>query len=188
MIMKTKLLLLLISCSLLFGFSIQKGKYITNNGKVSFFSTTPVENIDATNSKVTSILDTDNGDIVFSMQITDFIFKKSLMQTHFNENYMESEKYPKSTFKGKITNLSQIKFDTKGTYNATIEGDLTIHNVTKTVTVTGTMEVQDGKILAKAKFPVKLADYKIEIPKLVFQKIAETVDVTVDLAYTPYNK
>ncbi|HWZ22840.1 MAG TPA: YceI family protein [Cytophagaceae bacterium] len=186
--MKKSLLFLFIASFFLFGFSIQKGKYITNTGKVSFFSSTPVEDIDAVNSKVTSILDTDNGDIVFSMSITDFIFKKSLMQTHFNENYMESEKYPKSTFKGKITNFSSIKFDVNGTYPATIEGDITIHNVTKPIKVTGTFEVKDGKIFAKSKFSVKTADYKIDIPKLVFQKIAETIDVTVDLTYTPYSK
>ena len=122
------------------------------------------------------------------MVITDFTFPKSLMQTHFNENYMESDKYPKSTFKGKISNSSEVKFEVNGKYNAIIEGELTIHNVTKTIKVNGTIEVKDGKIFAKATFPVKLVDYKIEIPKIVFQKIAETVQVTVDLSYDPYTK
>lgn len=186
--MKKNLLLLLISSFFLFGFSIQKGKFIANTGKVSFFSSTPIEDIDAVNNKVTSILDTDKGEIVFSMTITDFVFKKSLMQTHFNENYMESEKYPKSTFKGKITNLADVKFEVSGIYNAAIEGDITIHNVTQPIKVKATIEVKDGKIFAKSKFSVKTADYKVDIPKLVFQKIAETIDVTVDLSYTPYTK
>ncbi len=186
--MKNRILILFVLSFVLFGFSIQKGKYHTSTGKISFFSTTPVEDIDAVNNKVTSFINTDDGGIVFSMSITDFVFKKSLMQTHFNENYMESEKYPKSLFKGKITNLPAVKFETNGTYNATIEGELTIHNVTKPVKVTGTIEVKDKKIIAKAKFPVKLADYNIEIPKVVFQKIAETIEVTVDMAYDPYNK
>jgi polyisoprenoid-binding protein YceI len=186
--MKNSVLFLLVLSFFLFGSYIQKGKYYTNTGKISFYSSTPVEDIDAVNNKVTSFINTDDGSIVFSMDIKDFTFKKSLMQTHFNENYMESDKYPKSLFKGKITNLAAVKFDANGTYNATVEGELTIHNVTKNVKVTGTIEVKDKKIYAKAKFPVKVADYNIEIPKIVFQKIAETVEVTVDIAYDPYNK
>lgn len=185
---KIILSLLLTSCIFLLGSSIQKGKYFTNTGKVSFFSTTPIEDIDALNSKVTSFIDTDNNTIVFSMAIKDFIFPKSLMQEHFNENYMESEKFPKSTFKGKISNASEVNFAADGKYNAIIDGELTIHNVTKAVKATGSIEVKGGKILANAKFPIKLEDYKIEIPKVVFQKIAETVQVTVDLTYDPYTK
>jgi hypothetical protein len=184
---KNSILFLLLSFTL-FGFSIQKGKYITNTGKASFYSSAPIENIEALNSKVTSILDTDNGDIVFSMLIKDFVFEKSLMQEHFNENYMDSDKYPKSTFKGKITNLAEIKFEQNGKYNATIEGELFIHNVTKTVKITGTMEVKEGKIFAKAKFPVRVKEYNVDIPKLVFQNIAEVVEVTVEMVYQPYNK
>ena len=184
---KIILSLLLTSSIFLLGSFIQKG-YFTNTGKVSFFSTTPVEDIDAVNNKVTSFLDTDNNTLVFSMAIKDFIFPKSLMQEHFNENYMDSDKYPKSTFKGKISNPSAVNFAVDGLYNASIEGDLTIHNVTKTIKATGTFEVKAGKILAKAKFPVKLADYNVEIPSIVFQKIAETVQVTVDLSYDPYTK
>lgn len=171
-----------------FTVTVQQGKYITNNGKISFYSSAPLEDIQAINSKVTSILDTETGGIVFSLAIKDFVFDKSLMQEHFNENYMESDKYPKSTFKGKITNLSAVKFDQNGKYNVTIEGDLFIHNVTQPVKATGTMEVKNGKILANAKFPVKLKDYNVEIPKIVFQNIAETVDVTVELSYEPYTK
>ena len=110
------------------------------------------------------------------------------MQEHFNENYMESEKFPKSTFKGKISNASEVNFAVDGKYNTIIDGELTIHNVTKAVKATGSIEVKGGKILALAKFPIKLEDYKIEIPKVVFQKIAETVQVTVDITYDPYTK
>lgn len=144
------------SAALLTGFTIQKGKYSTNSGKISFYSSAPLENIEALNSKVTSILDTENGNIVFSMAIKDFVFEKSLMQEHFNENYMESEKFPKSTFKGKITNLSEVNFDQNGKYPATIEGELLIHGVTKQVKVTGFIEVKDGKIMANAKFPIRV--------------------------------
>src|SRR4051812_12446337 len=117
------IIVLLLSLSF-FGFSIQKGKYFTNSGKASFYSSAPLENIEALNSKVSSILDTDNGDIVFSMLIKDFVFEKSLMQEHFNENYLESEKYPKSTFKGRIVDLADVKFDQEGKYNVMIQGDM----------------------------------------------------------------
>ncbi len=186
--MKNYFILLLITAFGFLSFSIQKGKYFTSSGKASFYSSAPIENIEALNSKVTSLLDTDNGDIVFSMLIKDFVFEKSLMQEHFNENYMESEKYPKATFKGKIVNLADVKFEQDGKYNATIQGDLTIHNVTKTVKVNGTLEVKEGKIFAKAKFPVRVKDHNIDIPKLVFQNIAEVVEVTVDMVYQPYAK
>jgi hypothetical protein len=186
--MKTNIAILIIVSISFFGFFIQKGKYFTSNGKITFYSSAPIENIEALNSKVTSLLDTDNGDIVFSMLIKDFVFEKSLMQEHFNENYMESDKYPKATFKGRIANLADVKFEENGKYNATIQGDLTIHNVTKKISVNGTIETKEGKIFAKAKFPIRVKDYNIDIPKLVFQNIAEVVEVTVDMVYQPYTK
>jgi polyisoprenoid-binding protein YceI len=186
--MKKNILAILLLSLTFFEFSIHKGKYFTNTGKVSFFSTTPFENIAALNSKVTSFLDTDEGSVVFSILIKDFVFDKSLMQEHFNENYMESDKYPRSTFKGKVVNLTEVKFNENGKYNTIIQGEFTIHNVTRMIKVNGTMEVKDGKIFAKAKFPVRIEDYKIKVPKVVFQNIAEIVEVTVDMIYDPYNK
>jgi polyisoprenoid-binding protein YceI len=107
------------------------------------------------------------------------------MEEHFNENYMESAKFPKATFKGQIANLKDINFTKDGVYNATIEGDLTIHGVTKHITQKGTVEVAKGKIIAKAKFGVKPEDYNIIIPALVKEKIANPLDVSVDITYDP---
>src|SRR4030042_5500221 len=102
------------------------------------------------------------------------------MQEHFNENYMESDKFPKSSFKGKINNPAKIDFTKDGIYPAEVTGDLTIHGVTKTVTATGTIEIKAAIITAKTEFTVSPKDYNIEIPALVENNIAKSIDVTVD--------
>ena len=105
------------------------------------------------------------------------------MQEHFNENYMESDKLPKSSFKGKITNPGKIDFKKDGIYPAEVDGDLTIHGVTKTISSTGTIEIKAGIITAKAKFTVSPKDYNIKIPALVEKSIATSIDVSVDIEY-----
>ena len=159
-------------------------KYITESSKISFYSEAPIENIDAHNTKATSIFDSDKGEIAFSVPIKDFTFKRSLMQEHFNEKYMESEQYPKATFNGTITGFS-IK---PGKQNATAEGELTIHGVTHTVKINGEMEFKDSKVYMNSSFIVKLEDYKIKIPSILFQNIAEEIEVKVELTYKGYGK
>lgn len=159
-------------------------KYITESGFISFFSTAPIEDIEAENSRVVSIFDAESGSLVFSVPIKNFEFDKSLMKEHFNEKYMETEKYPKSTFKGKVEAYT-IK---DGQQNVVAKGDLTIHGITRTVEIPGTVESNQGNILIKAAFPISVADYEIKIPSLLFSNIAEVVDVTVDLKYKPYEK
>ena len=178
----------LVAASIVVANITQAQIYMGKTCVTHFFSKTSMKDIEASSNTAKPVLDAASGSFQMRIQNSSFKFESSFMQEHFNENYMESEKYPKSTFKGKITNLPAIKFDVNGVYNATVTGDITIHNVTKTITVSGTIEVKDGKIFAKAKFPVKTADYNIQIPKLVFKNIAETIDVTVDMAYTPYTK
>jgi polyisoprenoid-binding protein YceI len=104
------------------------------------------------------------------------------MQEHFNENYVESDKFPNATFKGKVTNLTEINFTKNGKYKAMVEGDLTIHGVTKKVKQTGTFEIKDGKILTNAKFSIAIKDYNIKIPNTVLKNIAENVDITVNVS------
>jgi len=161
--------------------------FFTKNGMISFYSAAPIENIKADNNQVISIINTTTGELQFSLLINAFHFKKSLMEEHFNENYMESKKYPKASFKGKITDLSKVNFKVDGTYPVTVSGDLTIHGVTNKVTSTGTIAVKGGVISASSKFPVKLSDYKIEIPKIVKDNIAKVVDVTVSCLYDKKN-
>lgn len=158
-------------------------KVFTKNGNISFFSTAPMENITADNNQVMSVLNTQTGDLQFSVLIKGFHFKKSLMEEHFNENYMESDKFPKSTFKGLITDVSKISFTKDGSYNVAVSGDLTIHGVTKKVTTPGTITVKSGNITASSKFNIRLADYNISIPGLVKDKIAETIEITVSCSY-----
>ena len=163
-------------------FGIQAQKYMTKNGNIKFYSETPIETIEATNNQVNTALDSQTGDLVFKVLIKSFNFEKALMQEHFNENYMESDKFPNSTFSGKVTNLSAIDFTKEGTYEALIEGDLTIHGVTNKVAAKGTFTVKAGdKIHGNSKFNVKPADYQIKIPGAVVKNIAETIEVTVDI-------
>lgn len=156
-------------------------KYATKNGKISFFSQTAMEKIEAHNNQVNSALDISNGDFVFKALIRGFEFEKALMQEHFNENYLESDKHPNSIFKGKIMNIKDINFTKDGNYNVMVEGDLTIHNVTNKVSVKGTVEVKAGDILADAKFNVLLKDYRIKVPNTVINNISETIEIKVQV-------
>jgi polyisoprenoid-binding protein YceI len=155
-------------------------KNITKNARIRFYSETPMEKIEAINNQVNSALDVSTGDFVFKVLIKSFEFEKALMQEHFNENYMESGKYPNATFSGKISNFKDINFSKDGSYNATVEGNLTMHGVTKKVTEKGTIEVKGGKIVAKSTFNIKPQDYNISIPGAVVAKIAEYIQVNVD--------
>ncbi len=155
-------------------------KYMTRTGKVTFFSSTPMENIEAFNNETASVLDAANGDFVFQVPIKSFKFEKSLMQEHFNENYMESGKFPKAEYKGKIADVNKVNFAKNGTYNVTSKGKLTIHGVTKDVELPGTVTVKDNSITINSVFKVKPKDYNISIPGVVENKIAKDIEVTVN--------
>jgi polyisoprenoid-binding protein YceI len=157
-------------------------KYSTETTFVSFFSDAAIEDIKADNKKTAGVFNSATGDIAFSVPIKDYEFEKSLMKEHFNEKYMETEKYPKSTFQGKV---SGYDLNATGLQNVTSKGKLTIHGETKEVEIPGTIEKQGEKLLMKSKFIVKLEDYKIAIPQLLWQNIAEQVEVTVDFTFKP---
>jgi hypothetical protein len=180
--MKRLIFLLILSCLV---FTANAQKFMTKTGFISFYGHTPMEDIKADNNQVNSILDISNGDLVFQALIKSFHFDRALMEEHFNENYMESDKIPKSSFKGKITNLSAVDFKKNGTYEVTVEGDLTIHDVTNKLITKGTIEVGPGGINATSKFKIVPEDYKISIPGIVREKIAKDLDVTVAMKYTP---
>lgn len=185
----TKQILVAVALLVFFTHAAKSQKlFFTRSGHIDFFSSTPMENIKADNDKVTSIVNITTGDIEFSVLSMAFDFEKALMQEHFNENYMESSKYPKSTFKGKIVNLDQINFTQDGTYPAEVSGDLTIHGVTKPVTAKGTITVKDGNFSAESSFTVKPEDYNITIPKLVRDNIAKEIKISVVNQYQPFNK
>lgn len=155
-------------------------KYVTKNGHIRFFSSTPVEDIEAHNRQVNSAFDQQTGDFVFRVLMKSFQFEKALMQEHFNENYVESDKFPNATFTGKVTNASDIDFSKNGVYNVTVEGDLTIKGVTKKVSEKGTFEVKDGKITGKSTFNVVVEDFGIKIPGAV-SNIAKSIQIDVDV-------
>ena len=181
--MKNSFQLILLISILIFGsHALHAQKYMTKNGNIKFYSETPVETIEATNNQVNSALDSQTGDFVFKVLIKSFQFPKALMQEHFNENYLESDKYPNSTFQGKVTNITDIDFTSEGTYEALIEGDMNIHNVTRKISEKGTFTVKAGdKIHGYSKFNVRPADYDIKIPGAVVKNIAETIEVTVEI-------
>jgi hypothetical protein len=160
-------------------------KYMTKNGFIGFYSHTPMEDIKGDNNQVVGVLDITTGDMVFQALIKSFHFDRALMEEHFNENYMESDKIPKSMFKGKITNLSAVDFTKNGKYDVTVEGDLTIHDVTNKITTKGTIEVVSGGINANSKFNIVPEDYKITIPGVVREKINKNLEVTVAMKYAP---
>lgn len=155
-------------------------KYMTRTGKVTFFSSTPMENIEAFNNETASVLDAGTGDFVFQVPIKSFKFEKSLMQEHFNENYMESGKYPKAEYKGKVTDIKNVNFAKNGTYNVTSKGKMTIHGVTNDVELPAAVTIKDKTVTINSKFNVKPKDYNIDIPGVVENKIAKEIEVTVN--------
>jgi hypothetical protein len=176
--MKNTLLALLTICSL----HANAEKFMTRTGGIDFSATTPLEKIEGSNKSVACLLDSKTGSIDYVVQIKSFIFSQQLMQEHFNENYMESDKFPKSTFKGAITNLASIDFSKDGEYNAEVLGKLTIHGVTKEVKALGKIIVRSGKVILKSTFSSLLADYKIAIPGAVKDKISKEVKISVNCA------
>lgn len=157
-------------------------KYSTTTGKVSFFSDASAEDISASNNQVTAALNSATGEVGFIVLIQSFEFENALMQTHFNENYMESATYPKSTFTGTISNNSSVNYTVDGTYNVNISGTLTIHGVAKTVSTTGTIVIKGTQATAKCTFNVELADYGINNDKA--DNIANKIAITVNTAMT----
>ena len=148
-----------------------------NNAKVNFYSHTPVEDIEARTEKASAVINTGTNQIAFTMLNTSFQFSNSLMQEHFNEKYMESDKYPKSSFSGKINEA--VNWTADGEYKVTVTGKLLIHGTEKDRTIPALIVIKGGKVSATSEFMIKTADHKIEIPKLVWEKIAEEIKVNV---------
>jgi hypothetical protein len=185
-IMKKLITVILITS--LFTINASAQNYLTRNGRITFFSTTPMEDIEANNNEVTSILNIKKGEFAFVALIKSFKFKKALMEEHFNENYMESNTFPKANFKGIITDVSKVNFLKDGIYPVKVKGDLTIHGVTKTIEAPANVSVAKGNITATSKFNIQLKDYNIKIPGAVVNKIAETISISVDCKYEPFKK
>ncbi|MCU0429710.1 MAG: YceI family protein [Cytophagaceae bacterium] len=157
---------------------LAQGKYKTGKSEVRFFSTTPIENIEAKNKDTKGVVDFDAKKFSLQIPIKSFDFPSDLMEEHFNENYLESAKFPTATYKGSFTGTYDLSKD--GEYALSSSGDLTIHGVTKQVNIPVTLTVKNGLASITSKFNVKLEDYSIKVPTVVFNKIAEVVEVTVN--------
>lgn len=160
-------------------------KFMTKTGSVNFSATSAVEKIEGNNRSGACILDSKSGSLNMIVQIKSFVFEKQLMQEHFNENYMESEKFPKASFKGNLTNISTVNFSKDGEYATEASGNLMIHGVTKEVKVSGKIIIKGGKPTLKANFNILLSDYNIEIPGAVKDKISKDAKIQVNCSLEP---
>ncbi len=162
-----------------------QSKLVSSKSHIKFFSTTPAEDIEANNTTSVSTINPTTGEIVFSVSMQGFEFEKALMQKHFNsDKFLDTQTNPKAKLKAKITNLSEVDFSKDGTYEADVEGELTIKGVTKPVHEKGKITVKGGKVDASSKFNVTLADYGISFVKgKPSTNIAKTVEVTLQAEY-----
>jgi polyisoprenoid-binding protein YceI len=162
-------------------------RYVTNKSHIKFFSTTPAEDIEANNYTTTGTINTSTGNVVFSVPMQGFEFEKALMQKHFNQsNFLDTKQFPTARLVGKITNIETIDFATPGTYDANIEGELTIKGVTNTIKERGQITVSAEGLRVYSVFNVTLADYGIEFVRgKPASNVAKTVEVTVQAEYLP---
>lgn len=181
-----KLFLFLIITSIGIKFSAAQDIFICRHATISFFSAAPIEDIAAKTDKAVSAINLQTGAVYFKIPIRTFEFRKALMQEHFNTDYLESDKYPFAEFKGKILNFKQAASD--GKYNVTVDGQLTIHGVTKEYKEQGTLEIKGGKVKVISSFKIRIADHHVDIPQILFKNIAEVVDVKVNALYEPQQK
>jgi polyisoprenoid-binding protein YceI len=179
--MKKLFVLLILLCSYT---TLLAQKYLTRTGQIIFDASTPLENIHGVNNEAAAILDPATGNIVFQVLIKSFKLEKELMQEHFNEDYMESNQYPKANFKGKILDAGKISFTKDGTYKVQVKGQLNMHGVTKTIVMPASVIIKGDNIDVHANFTIQTADYNITIPALVRDKIAKEVKITVNGRFT----
>lgn len=161
--------------------------WMTRSGTIGFEAGTGIEDVDGVNTEVASLLNIKTGEIAFNVPVKSFHFKRSLMEEHFNENYMETTKFPKASFQGKINDLSKVNFTKDGSYSVTVDGELTLHGVTKKVSAPGSIKVSGGKITATSAFSIIMADYNIAIPGVVADKMSKDARIKVTCNYEKKN-
>jgi hypothetical protein len=181
-----KKLLLSIAAAMTMLHASAQSIYKSVQSNVSFFAGTPVEDINAVSTQANSFLNLETGEVVVRIPMTSFVFEESLMQEHFNENYIESGKYPNAEFTGKIENVSQLNWKESNAFNITVAGTLKIHGVAKPRTISVELTKQNGKIEAISNFQIALEDHKIDRPRILWEKLADKVDVKLKFIYEVY--
>ncbi|ARV05189.1 hypothetical protein BTO04_00095 [Polaribacter sp. SA4-10] len=180
-----KTLITFFCCFIFVTVSNSQERYLTKNGGITFYSKMPLEDIKADNNQVLSIIDASSGKMAISILMKSFMFKKALMQEHFNENYVESDKFPKATFKGTILNFNAIK---EATTKQEVKGVLTIHGVSKEITIDASFMKTKETILVDGDFIIALDEFNIEIPAVVAKNIAKKIKVSFNFNHKPYKK
>ncbi len=158
--------------------------YTCKNVRITLFSSALIEDIKAETSAGISVYNATTGELDFSVSISSFQFDKAFMQQHFNSDYMESDKYPKAIFKGKIQEHVDVTKD--GTYIVNAAGELMVHGVPQTRIIQGSLTVKNGVLTLASEFIVKCGDHHIDIPQILFYHIAENIKINVSATYNPY--
>jgi hypothetical protein len=162
--------------------------WFTRTGHIYFISHTDIIDIDGNNYQTGSFLNTNSGEMAFTLLMKSFKFSLPLAEEHFNENYVESDKFPKATFKGKIVDFDSAKLIPDMDYKVVVEGDLTIHGVTAGIRESGVLRRSGNEIRAVSRFTIKLDTYKIKVPNIVADRVATEIPIDVNLKYEPYQK
>ena len=158
--------------------------YLTRNGSISIYSHTELEDVKGNNNEVVSLLNTASGNFEFKVAIKSFHFEKQAMEDHFNdEYYMQTDKFPKAGFSGKISNPADVNFLKDGVYNVNVSGNLTIKDVTKPITAKGTITVKNGKVTAQSTFSVKRKEFNVIGQSFVQSKLSDDIQLTVNCEY-----
>lgn len=168
-----------------------QSKYFTRTGNISFNAEgalDDIEEVKAATKTATCVVDQASGQMEWAVLMKGFQFKNALMQEHFNENYVESDKFPKATFKGQIDNYANVKWTTDGTYPVAVNGKMTLHGITKDLTAKGVLQIKDGKPTLVSDFSVKLSDYGVKIPSVVGAKVANEVKISVNANLEAFKK
>lgn len=181
-----KKLIFVLSLAICFTTSAQIYKAKKEGSSIHFLSKSPLEDIEATNKSPIAAFKPETNDLQFGVMMTDFKFKAALMEEHFNENYVESTKFPQAIFKGKVNEKVDLTKD--GENKVTVTGKMNLHGVTKDVTADGTITKKGNDLILKSTFKIKVADYNIKVPSLYVQNIAEVVDVDVNMIMEPFVK
>jgi hypothetical protein len=162
--------------------------FMTRTGTISFFSSTPVEDIEAVNKSVTCILKAPGGELAFKLFMKSFSFERAAMQDHFNKDYVHSDEFPNATFEGKIRGMENIDVSADGVHEVEVEGALTIHGITRPVTAKGTLGIKKGQLVLYSKFSVLLSDYNVKVPTNFVKNINKEISITVNASLEPYER